>query len=71
MSSAHARGCRRFLAHVQSQNVPMFERLHWHSLGAKTLHGREHHLMEAELAHYAPCANPFAGYVPHSRGSRT
>ncbi|MFP3534813.1 GNAT family N-acetyltransferase, partial [Burkholderia sp. SIMBA_042] len=24
VSSAHALGCRRFLAHVQSQNVPLF-----------------------------------------------
>lgn len=70
VSSAHARGCRRFLAHVQSQNMTMFERLHWQSLGPMVLHGREHHLMEADLAHYAPCMNPFAGYVTHSRSAR-
>ena len=32
VSSAHARGCRRFYAHVQSQNAPMFRRLHWHTI---------------------------------------
>jgi putative N-acetyltransferase (TIGR04045 family) len=52
---AQARGCVRFLAHVQAQNVPMFERLHWRSLEPLMLHGRPHHLMEADLAHYRPC----------------
>ena len=59
--SAHARGCRRFTAHVQSQNAAMFERLHWRSLGEVDLHGRSHHLMEADLAHYPPMADPVAG----------
>lgn len=53
--TAHARGCIRFLAHVQAQNVPTFERLHWRSLEPLMLHGRLHHLMEADLAHYPPC----------------
>ena len=29
VSSAHALGCETFLAHVQSQNVPLFRALHW------------------------------------------
>jgi putative N-acetyltransferase (TIGR04045 family) len=62
VSSAHARGCREFLAHVQSQNAAMFERLHWHSLQRETLHGRPHDLMRADLAHYAP----YAGFVTRS-----
>ena len=61
VSSAHARGCRHFTAHVQSQNAAMFERLHWHSLGEIELHGRPHHRMEADLAHYPPMADPVAG----------
>jgi len=70
VTSAHARGCRRFLAHVQSQNAPMFERLHWRALAPETLHGRPHHLMQADLAHYAPCADPFAGFVTRSAPSK-
>lgn len=55
VGTAHARGCVRFLAHVQAQNVPLFERLHWRSLAPVALHGRPHRLMEADLAHYPPC----------------
>jgi len=66
VSSAHARGCREFLAHVQSQNTPMFERLYWRSLQRETLHGRPHDLMQADLAHYAPCDTPDAGFVTRS-----
>ena len=68
VSSAHARGCRDFLAHVQSQNTPMFERLHWRSLQREALHGRPHDLMQADLAHYAPCSTPDAGFVTRSAG---
>ncbi|WP_409450606.1 MSMEG_0567/Sll0786 family nitrogen starvation N-acetyltransferase [Aquabacterium sp. J223] len=63
VSSAHAQGCGRFLAHVQSQNVPMFERLYWTALEAMNLHGRPHHRMQADLAHYPPCDRPYAGFV--------
>jgi putative N-acetyltransferase (TIGR04045 family) len=42
VSRAHARGCHTFLAHVQSQNVPLFEKLHWRSLGRVAMHGRPH-----------------------------
>ena len=68
VSSAHALGCGEFLAHVQSQNTPMFERLHWRSLQRETLHGRPHDLMQADLAHYAPCDTPDAGFVTRSTG---
>jgi putative N-acetyltransferase (TIGR04045 family) len=52
--TATARGCRTFLAHVQSQNVKFFERLHWTSRGELLLHGLPHHLMSADLAYYPP-----------------
>ena len=68
VSSAHARGCHEFFAHVQSQNAPMFQRLHWRSLQRETLHGRPHDLMQADLAHYAPCETPDAGFVTRSTG---
>lgn len=66
VSSAHARGCREFLAHVQSQNAAMFERLHWRPLQREMLHGRPHVLMRADLAHYTPCETPYAGFVTRS-----
>jgi len=71
VSSAHARGCHTFLAHVQSQNVPMFERLHWTVLQAEMLHGRAHQLMRADLSQYAPCTTPDNGFVTRSIGART
>lgn len=69
VASAHARGCRIFLAHVQSQNVTMFERLGWSPLREEMLHGRPHRLMQADLAQYPPCHDPFTGYVAQSRGA--
>lgn len=56
VSTAQARGCTRFLAQVQVQNVRLFERLHWTSLEAVVVQGRPHVLMEAQLAHYPPRA---------------
>jgi putative N-acetyltransferase (TIGR04045 family) len=47
-------GATRFFAHVQLQNVPMFEALHWRSLDTVVLHGRRHALMQADLLHYPP-----------------
>jgi putative N-acetyltransferase (TIGR04045 family) len=63
VSSAHAQGCTSFLAHVQSQNAPMFEKLHWQTLGHLSLHGRPHHHMQADLAQYPPVADGRAGFV--------
>ncbi len=59
--SAHAMGCQRFLAHVQSQNAPLFHRLDWTTLAEVELHGRAHHLMQADLAAYPPLHTPYAG----------
>ncbi|GLS45659.1 MSMEG_0567/Sll0786 family nitrogen starvation N-acetyltransferase [Methylobacterium brachythecii] len=63
VSSAHARGCTRFLAHVQERNVALFQALHWESLDALDLHGRPHHLMQADLAAYPPMRDPETGLV--------
>lgn len=62
VSSAHARGCRKFLANVQSQNVPLFRRLHWRTLDQFDCHGRSHHRMEADLAHFPPFDSPELGF---------
>jgi putative N-acetyltransferase (TIGR04045 family) len=67
VTSAHAIGCETFLAHVQSQNVPLFRTLHWDALSQEMLHGRSHHLMQAQLEHYPPCATPHSGFVTKSR----
>ncbi len=67
VASAHARGCRRFLAQVQNQNVPLFRRLNWQSLQELLLHGRPHHLMQADLNRYPPFHLPFTGFVTQSR----
>lgn len=63
VASAGALGCRVFRAHVQSQNVPLFERLDWRVLHQETLLGRPHHLMQADLASYPPCHTPRTGYT--------
>jgi putative N-acetyltransferase (TIGR04045 family) len=70
VGTAHARGAQRFTAQVQAQNVPLFRRLHWASLGEEMLHGRLHHRMLADLAHYPPCATPYTGFVLPAGGGR-
>lgn len=67
VASAHARGARLFLAHVQAQNRPMFEKLGWLWLRDVQLHGRPHCFMQADLAQYPPCHDPLTGYVAQSR----
>jgi putative N-acetyltransferase (TIGR04045 family) len=63
VSSAHARGCRRFFAHVQSQNALLFQRLHWTTIEKVEFHGRPHHFMQADLAHYPPIADAETGFL--------
>lgn len=63
VSSAAARGCRTFLAHVQEQNGALFRRLHWRVMDEVTLHGRRHLKMQADLAHYPPCRAGEHGFV--------
>ncbi|WP_170936961.1 MULTISPECIES: MSMEG_0567/Sll0786 family nitrogen starvation N-acetyltransferase [Rhodomicrobium] len=63
VSSAHARGCKCFLAHVQSQNAPLFHKLHWETLAEIEIHGRPHHHMRADLSHYPPIADAETGFL--------
>ena len=63
VSSAHARGCRRFLAHVQSRNALLFRRLRWSTLEEISIHGRPHHFMQADLAYYPPLADAETGFL--------
>jgi len=54
VGSARAWGAWRFRANVQRANVPLFRRLHWTSLEELTILGTPHHLMQADIARYAP-----------------
>lgn len=67
VSSAHARGCTTFLAHVQAQNALLFRRLHWKIVEEKQLHGRPHVLMQADLAHYPPILDAETGFHAQPR----
>jgi putative N-acetyltransferase (TIGR04045 family) len=69
VSSARARGCAVFLAHVQTQNLKLFEKLHWGVLRHESLHGRPHVLMQADLSQYPLCHDPLTGLVTSSARS--
>ncbi len=60
VGTAHARGCSRFLAHVQAQNATMFQALHWQRVEECMLHGVPHWLMQADLEQYPPVPAVFA-----------
>jgi putative N-acetyltransferase (TIGR04045 family) len=63
VSSANSRGCRRFYAHVQAQNAPMFRRLGWNTIEEIVAHRRPHHFMQADLSRYPPISDPEIGFV--------
>ena len=67
VGTAHARGAKLFLAYVQMQNVPLFEKLNWKSLGAQDLHGHPHMKMRACLAAYPPVDDPARGWMALTR----
>ncbi len=51
VKSVKSRGCKKFLAYIQPQNVKFFERLGWKTVGEPvTYQGLPHQLMEADLA---------------------
>jgi putative N-acetyltransferase (TIGR04045 family) len=52
VSTAHARGCTRFLATIQLRNVRYFEQHHFATLHPVEVCGQPHHLMEADLRAY-------------------
>jgi hypothetical protein len=54
VSTAHALGCREFLATVQHQNARFFQRLHWEPIGELELFGLRHVKMRADLNYYRP-----------------
>lgn len=68
--TAQGRGCDQFLAHVQTQNVPLFKRQHWAPLREVDLHGVPHTEMQADLGFYPPIPDPFAGWTSLARKRR-
>jgi putative N-acetyltransferase (TIGR04045 family) len=61
VGTAVAWGARRFSATVQRANVTFFRRLRWATIAELELHGRPHHLMDAELARYRPTSEARPG----------
>jgi putative N-acetyltransferase (TIGR04045 family) len=50
MKTVKERGCTKFLAYIQLQNVRFFERLGWSLTGEElAINGVRHHVMEADL----------------------
>ncbi len=62
VGTANARGCHRFLANVQPQNVILFRRMRWDVLGEVDVHGVPHMRMAARLDYYEPAPDPAAGW---------
>ena len=58
------RGCHRFLAYIQLQNIRFFERLGWQKEGEPELHhGQPHQLMRASLTLAQPAQEAKAMYA--------
>jgi putative N-acetyltransferase (TIGR04045 family) len=67
VSTARARGCMCFQAHVQSRNELLFRRMRWNRIAEVDMHGLPHALMQADLAHYPPIADGIAGLRTEAR----
>lgn len=63
VGTSHARGCVQFLAHVQLQNVALFEKLSWVALRPHDAYGHPHMTMQADLAAYPPVTDPARGWL--------
>ncbi len=63
VSRAHAQGCQTFMAHVQTQNIALFQKLHWTLKREVTVYGRVHGEMLADLNAYPPCFDALSGIV--------
>lgn len=68
VSSAHALGCKQFLAQVQKQNERMFQRLNWRSDSEIIIKDRLHVMMEADLEKFPPYFQTTSGFVIRARG---
>ncbi len=70
VGTAKAQGAETFLAHVQAQNVKLFESLDWRGLDEKLIHGHKHVLMSADIAAYAAIEDRGLLVVPPLRPAR-
>lgn len=53
VSTAKSKGCKKFLAYIQPNNVRFFQRLDWEKIGEPIIYqGMPHQLMEAKLDSY-------------------
>lgn len=62
VGTARARSAREFHAHVQTQNVVLFRRMHGTVRAEVDLHGRPHAHMLADLSHYTAIDDPARGW---------
>jgi putative N-acetyltransferase (TIGR04045 family) len=67
VGTAKSQGAATFLAHVQTQNVKLFEAMDWRRLDEKLIHGRPHYLMAADLAAYAALRDVALRVLPPAR----
>jgi putative N-acetyltransferase (TIGR04045 family) len=67
VGTAKAQGASSFLAHVQAQNVALFEALAWRRLDQKTIFGHPHYLMAADLDAYEAIAGAALQVIPPLR----
>lgn len=65
--TANARGCTKFLANVQMQNVVLFRRMRWHPISELDCHGVPHMHMYADLNYYPPKPDPEIGWYHKPR----
>jgi putative N-acetyltransferase (TIGR04045 family) len=56
VSTAHAWGCRRFLATIQLRSVRFFEQHHFSAIAPVEVCGQPHFLMQADVEAYPPRA---------------
>jgi len=67
VGTAKAHGAETFLAHVQAQNVKLFESLDWRGLDEKVIHGHPHVLMSADISAYTAIDDAALLVVPPLR----
>ncbi len=73
VTTAHARGCQRFLATVQEANLRYFMSHHFAPIERVTVCGVGHYLMTADLRYFPPdrSALAVASATTHRRRART
>jgi putative N-acetyltransferase (TIGR04045 family) len=68
VGTAKFHGAQVFLAHVQKQNLPLFQALHWSVLDEKDIHGKPHYLMQADISAYVAIDRTALSVLPPPGG---